>query len=124
MNCDYAAAARRASEGGGEACALLRPFAEPKLNRRIERCFDAVCFDTSDEAVSAFLRGRPEGSVCVAFGEALAERARRFARGRVLSLSPGGDIELPSAAMADTVAALVYDTIRKSAAPEHDIIIA
>ena len=26
--------------------------------------------------------------------------------------------------MADTVAALVYDTIRKSAAPEHDIIIA
>ena len=119
-----AAAARRASEGGGEACALLRPFAEPKLNRRIERCFDAVCFETSDEAVSAFLRGRPEGSVCVAFGEALAERARRFARGRVLSLSPGGDIELPSAAMADTVAALVYDTIRKSAAPEHDIIIA
>ncbi len=121
MNCDYAAAARRASEGGGEACALLRPFAEPKLNRRIERCFDAVCFETSDEAVSAFLRGRPEGSVCVAFGEALAERARRFARGRVLSLSPGGDIELPSAAMADTVAALVYDTIRKSAAPGHHI---
>lgn len=124
VNCDYAAASRRASEGGGEACALLRPFAEPKLNRRIERCFDAVCFETSDEAVSAFLRGRPEGSVCVAFGEALAERARRFARGRVLSLSPGGDIELPSAAMADTVAALVYDTIRNSAAPGHDIIIA
>ena len=81
-----------------------------------------------DSAVFPGTQGGPLMHViagkAVAFGEALAERARRFARGRVLSLSPGGDIELPSAAMADTVAALVYDTIRKSAAPEHDIIIA
>ncbi len=123
VNCDYAAAARRASEHAAEVCALLRPFAEPKLNRRIERCFDAVCFDTSDGAVADFLQSRPEGSVCVALGGQLAERARRFACGKVLSLCPGGDIELPSAAMADTVAGLVYDTIRKSAAPGHDIII-
>lgn len=82
VNCDYAAGGPPRLGGRGRGLRPAAALRRAELNRRIERCFDAVCFETSDEAVSAFLRGRPEGSVCVAFGEALAERARRFARGR------------------------------------------
>ena len=121
INTDYAAAARAARSLGSHACAVLSPFAEPRLNSQIEECFDSVCFGSSEAQLSRFFAEQPEDTVCVAMGAMLAERARRLCRGRVLSLCPGGDIQLPVARKAETVASLVYETIRKTAGGEHDI---
>lgn len=121
VNTDFAAAAAAARQLGNRACAVLRPFAEQRLNRRVEESFDSACFLESKDKLGAFLSAEPGDTVFVAMGAMLAEQLRSLTSGRVLSLCPGGDIELPYKKKAKMVAGLVYDTIRKSGGAEHDI---
>ena len=121
INTDFAAAAAAASNLGSCTCAVLRPFAEPRLNRRVEECFDHVLFFTDGCEPAAFFADKPADMACVALGRMLAASLGRYTPGRILSLCPGGDIELPVRRKAETVAQLVFDTIRRNADGEHDI---
>ena len=121
INTDFARAAAAAGRPGSQVCAVLRPFAEPRLNRRVEDSFDFTCFVEGKAIPEGFFADKPRDMVCVALGRCLAEQLGRVPGLKVLSLCPGGDIELPAARKAETVASLVYDTIRKSAGAEHDI---
>ena len=114
-------AAAAASNLGSCTCAVLRPFAEPRLNRRVEECFDHVLFFTDGCEPAAFFADKPADMACVALGRMLAASLGRYTPGRILSLCPGGDIELPVRRKAETVAQLVFDTIRRNADGEHDI---